>query len=141
VLIGVHRGTPGGARAIDLLLGTYPTATVIVFGSVDDATQLTAALTRGARGLMLWSNIGGYEPAVPGRPGRSRLDGSRIVLTRRELQVLRCMSNGKSNLDTGRDLFLSEDTIKTHARALFQKLGARDRAHAVALGLRHGLLG
>ena len=64
----------------------------------------------------------------------------RPALTERELQVLRGMSDGKSNAEIGRDLFVSEDTVKTHARRLFRKLGARDRAHAVAAGFRAGLV-
>jgi DNA-binding NarL/FixJ family response regulator len=50
------------------------------------------------------------------------------------------MSQGKSNSQIGRDLYLSEDTIKTHARRLFRKLGVHDRAQAVALGFRRGLV-
>ena len=50
------------------------------------------------------------------------------------------MSQGNSNGEIGRKLYLSEDTVKTHARRLFQKLGAHDRAHAVALGLRNDLV-
>jgi DNA-binding NarL/FixJ family response regulator len=50
------------------------------------------------------------------------------------------MSQGKSNNQIGRDLYLSEDTVKTHARRLFRKLGAADRAQAVALGFRWGLV-
>ncbi|WP_164704736.1 response regulator transcription factor, partial [Blastococcus litoris] len=42
----------------------------------------------------------------------------------REMQVLTGMSQGKSNAQIGRELYLSEDTIKTHARRLFRKLGA-----------------
>jgi DNA-binding NarL/FixJ family response regulator len=61
-------------------------------------------------------------------------------LSERELQVLRGMSDGKSNGQIGRELFLSEDTVKTHARRLFRKLGVNDRAQAVALGFRHGLV-
>ncbi|CAM3568698.1 DNA-binding NarL/FixJ family response regulator [Stackebrandtia soli] len=61
-------------------------------------------------------------------------------LTERELQVLRGMSEGKSNAEIGRDLFVSEDTVKTHARRLFRKLGARDRAHAVAEAFRGGIV-
>lgn len=64
----------------------------------------------------------------------------RMALTERELQVLRGMADGKSNAEIGRDLFVSEDTVKTHARRLFRKLGARDRAHAVAAGFRAGLV-
>ena len=68
--------------------------------------------------------------------------GGRVpTLTERELQVLRGMSDGKSNAEIGRELFVSEDTVKTHARRLFRKLGARDRAHAVASGFRLGLVG
>jgi DNA-binding NarL/FixJ family response regulator len=66
--------------------------------------------------------------------------GRRLALTERELQVLRGMADGKSNAEIGRDLFVSEDTVKTHARRLFRKLGARDRAHAVAAAFRAGLV-
>ncbi|MEV1288478.1 helix-turn-helix transcriptional regulator [Micromonospora sp. NPDC049679] len=77
----------------------------------------------------------GESPAgYPGSPVR------RVTLTERELQVLRGMAEGKSNAEIGRDLFVSEDTVKTHARRLFRKLGARDRAHAVAAGFRAGLV-
>jgi ATP/maltotriose-dependent transcriptional regulator MalT len=66
--------------------------------------------------------------------------GRRLTLTERELQVLRGMADGKSNAEIGRELFVSEDTVKTHARRLLRKLGARDGAHAVASGFRAGLL-
>ena len=72
--------------------------------------------------------------APVGRPARS------LTLTERELQVLRGMADGRSNAEIGRELFVSEDTVKTHARRLFRKLGARDRAHAVAAGFRQGLV-
>ncbi len=70
-------------------------------------------------------------PAAPPHPR---------ALTDRELSVLRGMADGHSNLRIGADLDISEDTVKTHARRLFRKLGARDRAHAVALGFRAGVL-
>ncbi|WP_089155194.1 helix-turn-helix transcriptional regulator [Micromonospora sp. NBS 11-29] len=85
----------------------------------------------------------GNDPAVeeaeaaPQRSGRTR---SATGLTERELQVLLGMAEGKSNAEIGRELFVSEDTVKTHARRLFRKLGARDRAHAVAAGFRAGLV-
>lgn len=63
-----------------------------------------------------------------------------VSLTKREVEVLVGMSNGRSNAQIGQELFLSEDTIKTHARRLFRKLGAADRAQAVAIGLRKGLI-
>lgn len=63
-----------------------------------------------------------------------------VELTKREVQVLVGMSNGRSNAQIGQELFLSEDTVKTHARRLFRKLGANDRAQAVAIGLRRGII-
>jgi DNA-binding NarL/FixJ family response regulator len=50
------------------------------------------------------------------------------------------MAGGKSNAQIGRDLYLSEDTIKTHARRLFRKMRVNDRAQAVASGFRAGLV-
>jgi DNA-binding NarL/FixJ family response regulator len=64
----------------------------------------------------------------------------RVELTEREMQVLRGMADGKRNAEIGRELYLSEDTVKTHARRLFRKLRARDRAHAVASAFRAGLV-
>ena len=82
---------------------------------------------------------GGGAPLVG--PGTATVDGvRRLALTERELQVLRGMADGKSNAEIGRELFVSEDTVKTHARRLFRKLGARDRAHAVAAAFRAGLV-
>jgi DNA-binding NarL/FixJ family response regulator len=87
------------------------------------------------RPMVAWpgneTGVGVADPAPTGR---------RLTLTERELQVLRGMADGKSNAEIGRELFVSEDTVKTHARRLFRKLGARDRAHAVAAGFRLGLV-
>ncbi|MBB6039526.1 DNA-binding NarL/FixJ family response regulator [Phytomonospora endophytica] len=61
-------------------------------------------------------------------------------LTARQMQILVGMSQGKSNAEIGRELSVSEDTVKTHARHLFRNIGARDRAHAVAQAFRTGLI-
>jgi len=146
VMIGIHRHDAHGPEAMSLLLSMYPAALVIAFGSANDTGPLVEAVSRGARGLMLWDlDHGSESPMHPLSANRARPPGIRRSddegrLTEREMQVLRGMSQGRSNSDIGRDLFLSEDTIKTHARRLFGKLGARDRAHAVALGLRNGHL-
>ncbi|MEV6343439.1 helix-turn-helix transcriptional regulator [Actinoplanes sp. NPDC051851] len=84
------------------------------------------------RPMVAWPGNEGVPDAAPA--------GRRLTLTERELQVLRGMADGKSNAEIGRELFVSEDTVKTHARRLFRKLGARDRAHAVAAGFRAGLV-
>ena len=82
-----------------------------------------------------------HEAEVGAMPmQRGATPGPGVNLTEREMQVLRGMSQGKSNGQIGRELYLSEDTIKTHARRLFRKLGVNDRAQAVALGFRRGLV-
>jgi len=147
VLIGYQVGRVGGAQATELLLSLYPSAAVVAFGSPDASGTLAAAVSRGARGLMLWDPDRRHRPLTrpvgwtARRPGQERRSGDGIdELTERELQILRGMSQGMPNAEIGRELFLSEDTIKTHARRLFQKLGARDRAHAVAMGMRNKLV-
>jgi DNA-binding NarL/FixJ family response regulator len=61
--------------------------------------------------------------------------------TMREIEVLQLISDGLVNREIGQRLFLSEETVKSHVRHLLAKLQARSRAHAVAVGLRRGLIG
>ena len=60
--------------------------------------------------------------------------------TMREIEVLQLISDGLANREIGDRLFLSEETVKSHVRHILAKLRARSRAHAVALGLRRGLI-
>jgi DNA-binding NarL/FixJ family response regulator len=147
VLIGTQRALTTGVETVRQLLTAHPDAAVIVFGSPDDTPSITAAIAAGARGFLRWDAttpellLARSDTMVSGTPQVARLgsDGG-PSLTDRELQVLQGMSRGRSNGEIGEELFLSEDTIKTHARRLFKKLGARDRAHAVAVGFRHGFV-
>jgi DNA-binding NarL/FixJ family response regulator len=62
------------------------------------------------------------------------------ALSVRETEVLQRVVRGESNGRIAAELFVSIDTIKTHVRNLLRKLQARDRAHAVAIGLHLGLV-
>ncbi len=62
------------------------------------------------------------------------------ALSPRELQVLEGMAAGRSNAEIGRTLWVSEDTVKVHAKKLFVKTGVHDRAAAVAWAFRRGVL-
>jgi DNA-binding NarL/FixJ family response regulator len=68
----------------------------------------------------------------------------RLVLeqepTAREIEVLQLISDGLVNREIGKQLFLSEETVKSHVRHILAKLQARSRAHAVAVGYRRGLI-
>ncbi|WP_345752498.1 response regulator transcription factor [Microbacterium rhizophilus] len=61
-------------------------------------------------------------------------------LTRREREVLRAIADGRTNTQIAKDLFLSEATVKTHVHRIFLKLGISDRAQAVAVAFRTGLV-
>ncbi|MFH8249983.1 response regulator [Microbacterium sp. B2969] len=62
------------------------------------------------------------------------------LLTRREREVLAAMANGHPNAQIARDMFLSEATVKTHVHRIFLKLGITDRAQAVSVAFRSGLV-
>jgi LuxR family maltose regulon positive regulatory protein len=73
--------------------------------------------------------LGRSRPAVSGEP-----------LTERETDVLRMLQGSLSLRDIGRELYLSPNTIKTHARTLYRKLEVSDRHDAVSRGRELGLL-
>ena len=64
----------------------------------------------------------------------------RPALTRRQRQILQMIADGHSTTQVARGLGLSSETVRTHTKAALARLGARDRAHAVAIGLRQSLL-
>ena len=61
-------------------------------------------------------------------------------LTHRERQILNQIANGNTNKQIARMLNISEQTIKNHVSAILRKLNANDRAHAVVLAIRRGLI-
>jgi DNA-binding NarL/FixJ family response regulator len=149
VLVGIQRARMVGVDTIQGLLRVHRHMNVIAFGAPEDVESITSAIAAGACGFLRWdpsnstalstltqSVVGTAARAAEVRTGH---EGA-LYLTEREMQVLRGMSQGLTNSAIGRDLFLSEDTIKTHARRLFSKLGVCDRAQAVAHGFRHTLI-
>lgn len=161
VLVGTRRS---GAASVHTrrLVGARPPATVIACGAPEDAGSIVAAMAEGARGYLRWDppspelgaapapTVASTTPAsAAASAARTALaahdtarasTGAGVRLSERERQVLLGMSLGKTNKQIGRELFVSEDTVKTHARRLFTKLGVHDRAQAVAHGFRRGLV-
>ncbi|HSP38041.1 MAG TPA: response regulator transcription factor [Frankiaceae bacterium] len=159
VLMDVQMPGLGGLEATRRLVKQHPNARVIMLTAADDRDNVVTAVANGATGYLLKdvsreelcaavaSALAGQDLMAPSlrramaeRAAATRTSDPAATLTERELQVLRGMSQGKSNAEIGRSLFLSEDTVKTHARRLFRKLAVNDRAQAVALGFRRGFV-
>lgn len=151
-LMDVRMPGLGGIEATRRLLASHPAANVVMLTLAEDVDGVARAVNAGARGYLLKDAsreemaavvahlmADGVAVAAPSRRGESPA-GTPPALTEREMQVLSGMSRGRSNSEIGKELYLSEDTVKTHARRLFRKVGAADRAHACALGFRWGLV-
>ncbi len=149
-LMDVRMPGIGGIEASRRLLAANPGATVLMMTMAEDVDGVARAV--GSRGYVLkdasrqeLAAVIAQALAEKSAPAtvRTRADrsgGAMPALTEREMQVLSGMSRGRSNAEIGRELYLSEDTVKTHARRLFRKLEAADRAQAVAVGFRWGLV-
>jgi DNA-binding NarL/FixJ family response regulator len=153
VLMDVQMPGLGGVEAVRRLVHDHPEANVVMLTLASDREAAAAAIAGGARGFLHKDvsreelsatvanvlNASGVSDSRPAPIVRT-FDPDAPNLTERERQVLSGMACGKSNAQIGRDLYLSEDTIKTHARRLFRKMEVGDRAHAVAAGFRYGFV-
>lgn len=162
VLSDVRIGRDSGLDLVAELARTRPEVKVVMLSVYDDEHYLFQALRVGARGYVL-KRIDARElvshllrvaegdvvidPALAGRVGMSaaRLSagefwpGANLGLTQRESEVLALLVGGHSNRAIAGRLVISEDTVKTHIRGLYRKLGVQERGGAIALALREGL--
>jgi DNA-binding NarL/FixJ family response regulator len=135
----------------------------VVFLTVyDDEQYLYQALRVGAAGFLLKRIKGGelvdylrricdgevlIDPTLAGRValtaarlrGGEFWPGAHLGLTQRESEVLSLLVAGLSNRAIAMKLVVSEETVKTHSRGVYRKLGVSDRAGAVAVALREGV--
>jgi LuxR family maltose regulon positive regulatory protein len=109
-----------GEPAVSLLAGVDP--------STPAGQQAQRVLGGGARDL---------GPTAPARPGTTPLADP---LSQRELQVLRLLDSELSGPEIARTLFISPNTLRTHTKHVFTKLGASSRREAVARARERGLL-
>ncbi|MBO0772758.1 MAG: response regulator transcription factor [Actinobacteria bacterium] len=154
-----------GASGLDLcreLLAASPDTKVVFLTVYDDEQYLYQALRVGAAGFLLKRIRGGelvdyltricdgevlIDPTLAGRVALSaaRLHsgefwpGAHLGLTQRESEVLSLLVAGLSNRAIAARLVVSEETVKTHSRGIYRKLGVADRAGAVAAALREGV--
>lgn len=162
VLCDVRLGKESGLDLCRQITTQYPATKVVHLTVYDDEHYLFQALRVGASGYIL-KRIDGQElvahlrrvregetvvdPTLAGRVALSaaRLSagefwsGAHLGLTQRESEVLELLVSGHSNKAVAGKLVVSEDTVKTHIRGLYRKLGVSDRSGAIAVALREGL--
>jgi DNA-binding NarL/FixJ family response regulator len=141
-----------GVDAIVAIRREYPTARIIVLTTYDGDEDIYRALQAGARGYLLKDMSGDelMEAIRTVHAGRSRIPAlvaQRLAdrvggqdLTGRELEVLKLIVAGKSNKEIGKELFISEATVKTHINNLLSKLGVTDRTQAATTALQRGIV-
>ena len=119
---------------------------LVVEHSVEIYAALIAAIFASV-GIWLGVRLTRSEPKVviqqapskiPFVPDPKRRDD--LGITPRELEILALVAKGLSNREIAEQLFVSENTVKTHCSRAFDKLGARRRTQAVQLGKEFGLL-
>ncbi|MGW8565421.1 response regulator [Isoptericola sp. NPDC055881] len=130
-------------------------ARVVVLTTYDADADVLPAIEAGATGYLLKdaprdellrairaAAVGDavLAPSVASRLVRRVRSPEASVLTPRELEVLALVADGTTNRAAGERLHLSEATVKTHLISIYAKLGVGDRAAAVAVGFRRGLL-
>jgi DNA-binding NarL/FixJ family response regulator len=141
-----------GISAIATIRAEFPKARVIVVTTFEGDYEIQRALTAGAFGYLLKSTpldelVGVIRKVHAGRKHLPAEVAESLAvhmgddsLTGREIEVLERIAEGDRNRDIGERLQISEDTVKVHVRRIMDKLGAKDRTQAVAIGIRRGVI-
>lgn len=152
VLMDLRLPGIGGVEATIGLLRRHPSAKVVVLTTYDTDEDVYRAIQSGAKSYLLkdmaTEQIIGTIRAV--HAGNAELPDSivrrlaersrRQDLSARERDVLLLLVKGRSNKEIASELFVSEETVKSHLKTLFAKLGVRDRTDAAISALRHGIV-
>jgi DNA-binding NarL/FixJ family response regulator len=141
-----------GLTCLVLLSERHPELKVLVLSALDDPEYIEAALSRGACGHISKSIDPLDLPEAVRRPfeapiydavrvgGGGRRRGSlRAGLTERECMILDGVARGLSNRAIGRELWVTERTVKFHLTNIYRKLGVGNRVEAAAAAYRLGI--
>lgn len=141
-----------GIEAIEFILSEFPDAHIIVLTTYTGDVQVLRALKAGARGYVLKGHVhrelletiravhGGQKKIPPDIAAELAEHATDDELTQREIDVLRLIAAGNSNKLIADHLSIGEATVKSHVTNILSKLGANDRAHAVTIGLKRGII-
>ena len=143
-----------GIEATEEIMRRVPDAKVLIFTAYSERALLQRGLESGARGYILKEaphetllraieKVAAGEtfvdPALMSALTQAR-GGSTDVLTAREREILQLLADGMSNADVAAQLFISQETVKSHVRHILTKLEADTRTQAVAIALRDAMI-
>lgn len=143
------RGIPSGAATIRRMLKAQSGLCVVAHGGRVEHHAIGEAMAAGAGAYVSKrSSPTTMRDAVDAvvefesfmDPDADQRGGPGSTLTPRQREVLQLIADGCSTDDAAKRLGLSTETVRTHAKATLPRLGARDRAHAVAIALRSSLI-
>jgi len=141
-----------GTEAISRILSEFPDARMIVLTTYTGDAQVLRALRAGARAYILKGHVHRelLETIRTVHAGRKRIPPDIAIelaehatedeLSSREIDVLRLIASGHSNKQIADKLSIGEATVKSHVTNILSKLSANDRAHAVTIGLKRGII-
>lgn len=141
-----------GVEAIARIQAEFPGARVIVLTTYSGDAQVVSALRAGARAYILKGQVHRelLETIRAVHAGQKRIPPEIAAelaqhvadddLTPREIDVLRLIAAGNANKQIADQLSIGEATVKSHVTNILSKLSANDRAHAVTIGLKRGII-
>jgi DNA-binding NarL/FixJ family response regulator len=141
-----------GIDALSSIRGEFPDARIVILTTHAGDVQVSRALKAGARAYLLKGSLRKelLETIRAVYAGQKRLSSEVAAeiaehvtddaLTPREIDVLHLIAGGNANKEIAARLSLTEETVKSHVRNILAKLGAHDRTHAVAIGLKRGII-
>ena len=152
VLMDLRLPGLSGVEAILAIRQEFPDARVIVVTTFDSDEDIYRAIQSSAKSYLMKDmskpEIVGTIRAV--HAGQERLPASiagklaerrrRPELTLREMEVLQLLVKGRSNKEIASGLSIAEDTVKSHLKTLFTKLGVQDRTAAAVNAIRYGIV-
>jgi len=142
-----------GIDAMSAIRGEFPNARIIVLTTHAGDVLVARALKAGAKAYLLKGLLrkelldtiravhAGQKRVSPEIAAEIAEHATDDVLTPREIDVLRSIARGNANKIIAAELSLTEETVKSHIRNILSKLGANDRTHAVAIGIKRGIIG
>lgn len=141
-----------GVQALRAIRAVDAGARVVMLTTFKADVQIRQALEAGAMGFLLKSSVRAdlLDTIRDVHAGRRRIAPeiaevlaqhmAHVTLSEREAAVLRCVAQGNANKRVAVQLAIAEETVKAHMRSILAKLGARDRTHAVTIGLKRGII-